>query len=98
MSKDNKNTDKKFIAILKTILSISVIAIITYAIMAVITHFSLNFELENYSFRQSLISIFNTDTAIFKFFTGFMILNIIWLSFAVIIHLIKKSIVKKEYE
>ena len=94
MSKDNKNTDKKFIAILKTILSISFIAIITYAIMAIITHFSLNFKLENYKFKESLISIIDIDTAIFKFFIGFMILNIIWLSFAVIIHMIKKTIFK----
>ena len=94
MSKDNKNTDKKFITILKTIVSISIIAILTYALMAIITHFSLNFELENYKFKESLISIIDIDTAIFKFFIGFMILNIIWLSFAVIIHMIKKTIFK----
>lgn len=95
MSKDNKNTDKNFFAV-KTIVTIIIIAFVTYAIMAVINHFSLNFEFENYAFKNSLVSIFDTDTAIFKFFMYFMILNFVWISIALSIRLINRSIVNKK--
>lgn len=98
MSKDSKNTVKKFISILRTILIIALIAIAAYSIMAVITHFSLNFELENYKFKDSILSIFNTETAIFKFFIGFMILNIVWLIIAVSIYSVKKFLFRNKYE
>ena len=98
MSKDSKNTVNKFTSIIRTMIIMALIAIATYAIMAVITHFSLNFEFENYKFKDSLLSIFNTETAIFKFFLGFMILNIIWLSIALLIHSVKKTLFKNKYE
>ncbi len=95
MSKDNKNTRKNLVKILKTLAAIALIAIITYSIMAIITHFSLNFESENYKFNTSLKSIFDTETAIYKFFFGFMILNISWLFISVSIFFLKKLIIKK---
>ena len=98
MSKDKKNSEKNLRTIVRTMLIIACIAVLTYAIMAVITHFSLNFEFENYKFKESLLSIFDFDTAIFKFFIGFMIINIIWLSVAVIIFLIKKTVFNNKYE
>lgn len=98
MSKDNNNTENNLVKVLKTLIIITIIALITYAIMAVITHFSLNFETEEYIFFLSLKSIFDTETAIFKFFTGFMILNILWLLISVSIFFLKKFILKKKYE
>lgn len=90
MSKDNKNKEKRLPEVLKTLVYIFLIALITYAVMAVITHFSLNYKTETYHFTESLKSIFNTDTAMFKFFVGFMILNILWILFAVTIQFLKK--------
>lgn len=98
MSKDSKNTANKFTRILRTMIIIVLIAIAAYAIMAVITHFSLNFELENYKFKDSLLSIFDSGTAIFKFFLGFMILNIVWISIAVLFYTVKKTLFKNKYE
>ena len=98
MSKDNKNTENHYVKVLKTLSIIAVIALITYAIMAIITHFSLNFESDNYKFNSSIISVFDTETAIFKFFIGFMILNISWLAVSVSIFFIKKLIIKSKYE
>ncbi len=94
MSKDNKNKEKRMTEVFKTLLYIFLIALITYAVMAVITHFSLNFETETYRFRESLLSVFNSKTAIFKFFLSFMILNIIWILFAVSFRFIKKRFFK----
>ncbi len=94
MSKDNKNIENNLITIFKTVFIISFIVILTYVIMAVITHFSLNYKTETYSFSQSLLSIFNTKTAIFKFFTAFILLNIVWISFAILIKFIKKQLIK----
>ncbi|MCF6365598.1 MAG: hypothetical protein L3J35_05285 [Bacteroidales bacterium] len=94
MSKDNKNKENKMPAVLKTLLSIFLIALITYAVMAIITHFSLNFETETYKFKKSIDSIFNTSTAIFKFFTVFMLVNISWIIIAVLIHYIKRIFIK----
>jgi hypothetical protein len=92
MSKDKKFPDINLKTVIRTMIIIALIAVLTYATMAVITHFSLNFKLETYKFRDSLLSIFDFETAIFKFFLGFMILNIIWLSLALLIWLIKKII------
>jgi len=90
MSKDNINMNKSILTILKTLLIILGIALLMYAIMAIITHFSLNYEMENYTFSQSLNYIFNTKTAIFKFFIAFMVLNIVWVSIAISINFFKK--------
>ena len=98
MSKDNKNTRKSLTKILKTLIVIAIIALITYSIMAVINHFSLNFETENYKFNKSLMSIFDYETAIFKFFIGFMILNISWLFISVSIFFFNKLLIKNKYE
>ncbi len=94
MSKDNKNKEKSLSVVSKTLLYIFIIALITYAAMAVITHFSLNYKTEAYYFTQSLNSIFNTETAMFKFFIAFMVLNICWIIFAVLIQFIKKRFFK----
>jgi len=94
MSKDNKNKENKMSKVVKTLLYILLIAIITYAVMAVITHFSLNFETETYKFKKSIDSIFDTSTAIFKFFSAFMLLNISWIIIAVSIYFIKKKFIK----
>lgn len=94
MSKDNKNIEKRLTVVLKTLVYIFFIALITYAVMAVITHFSLNFGTESYQFSQSLNSIFNTQTAIFNFFLSFIIMNIVWILLAVCIHFIKKRFFK----
>ncbi len=94
MSKDNKNKEKRLPEVFKTLVYIFLIALITYAVMAVITHFSLNYKTETYHFIESLKSIFNTDTAMFKFFVGFMILNILWILFAVTIQFVKKRFFK----
>lgn len=92
MSKDNINMNKSILTILKTLLIILGIALLMYAIMAIITHFSLNYETENYTFSQSLNYIFNTKTAIFNFFIAFMVLNIVWVSIAISINFFKKII------
>lgn len=69
------NTEKISLKrVIKTIAAMLIIAIITYVIMAIITHFSLNYLTENYKFYQSIVSVFDTDTAIFKFFIGFVVL------------------------
>jgi len=78
--------------IFKTLFMIFFIALLTYAIMAVITHFSLNYQLPNYKFTQSLISIFDFSTDIFKFFIGFILINIIWITLAILIFYIKNLI------
>ncbi len=83
-----KNTEKIF----KTILMILIITLLTYAVMAVITHFSLNYKLPDYKFSQSLISITDFNTDFFTFFIGFIFVNIIWISFALLIFFIKKQI------
>ncbi len=83
------NTIKK---IFKTLLMILIITVFTYAVMAVITNFSLNYKLPDYTFSLSLLSVFDINTDIFHFFIGFIILNIIWISAAIIIWLITKLI------
>jgi len=98
MSKDSKNTENSFPIVVKTLIIMALIAVMTYALMAVITHFSLHFESDNYLFSESLKSVFDTKTAIFKFFVVFMILNIVWLSLAVSIYYIKKQFfIKNEH-
>lgn len=78
--------------IFKTLLIILIITLFTYAVMAVITHFSLNYQLPNYKFSQSLQSIYNFNTDMFKFFIGFIIINIVWISAAIFIWFITKII------
>jgi hypothetical protein len=63
----------------RTFSKIFLIIILTYSLMAIITHASLNRGFDDYKFSQSLISIFDTKTAIFKFFVAFMIINILWI-------------------
>lgn len=92
MSKDKKNIENNLIRIFKTIFTILLLAISMYIIMAIITHFSLNYNNENYKFTQSLLSIFNSDTAIFKFFFAFVILNVSWILVAVMINFIKNKL------
>ncbi|NPA45254.1 MAG: hypothetical protein GXO49_06960 [Chlorobi bacterium] len=94
MSKDKKNIDNKLISVFKTVFTISAIALLTYVIMAIITHFSLNYETETYKFSQSLEYVFNTNSAIFKFFLGFVLLNVSWILLAIFINFLKKQIVK----
>jgi len=94
MSKDSKNIDNNLISIFKTVFVISAIALLTYVIMAIITHFSLNYETETYKFSQSLAYVFNTNSAIFKFFIGFVMLNISWILLAIFINFLKKLIIK----
>ena len=79
-----KTNKPSFETIVKVILYIIFITIATYVIMAIITHFSLNNTVEKYQFLHSLISVFDTDTAIFNFFkififieSGFIILAIL---------------------
>lgn len=95
MSKDNKNIDNNLISVFKTVIIISAITLLTYIIMAIITHFSLNYETETYKFSQSLAYIFNIKSSIFKFFIGFVFLNIIWILLAIFIKFLKKLITKK---
>jgi len=83
-----KNAEKTF----KTLFMILIITLLTYAVMAVITHFSLNYQLPDYKFSQSLLSIIDFDTDIFMFFIGFIIINIVWTAFALFIFFIKKQI------
>ena len=78
--------------IFKTLLMILIITLLTYAVMSVITHFSLNYQLPEYTFSQSLLSVFDFSTDIFKFFFGFILINIIWISMALLIFYIKKLI------
>ncbi len=77
---------------LKVFVYISFATLLTYAIMAVITHFSLNYEAESYEFNQSLQSIFDTETDMFKFFAGFVVIYVVWILSAVILQYIKKSV------
>jgi|GEM_PF-2734306 hypothetical protein len=95
MSKDKKNTDIHFTVILKTVFIILIITFFTYSIMAVITHFSLNYKSENYLFIDSIKSVFDTTTAIFKFFAAFILLNIVWVTVAIFIRFIKNKFFDK---
>ncbi len=81
--------------ILNTLFKILIISLITYAVMAVITHFSLHYRFQGYKFSQSLISVYDFNTDIFKFYAGFMIINAIWIVAAVIVYNINKIIRKR---
>jgi len=94
MSKDKKNIDKSLISVFKTLLTIAIIVTFTFVIMAVITHFSLNYKLETYNFTDSLLFIFNPESSFFKFFEGFILLNVIWILLAVFIKFISKQLIK----
>lgn len=85
---ENINYNKYF----KAFLFISLTVLLTYCAMAVITHFSLNYMSPDYKFSNSLNSIFNTKTAIFKFFAGFVIIYLIWILSAVFIKYIRRNI------
>jgi len=85
---DNINYNKY----LKAFFYITLTIIVTYATMAVITHFSLNYTSPDYKFLQSLKSIFDTKTAVFKFFGTFLIINVIWILSAVFIKYIRRNI------
>jgi len=65
---------------------ITVITIITYVVMAVITHFSLHYKFPEYKFSQSLKSVFDFNTDFFKFFLWFILINIVWISVAVLLN------------
>ncbi|NPA68241.1 MAG: hypothetical protein GXO50_06490 [Chlorobi bacterium] len=89
------NNKNKIRSVLKTTLMIFIITVFTYAVMAVITHFSLNYKLPDYNFTDSLMSVFNFNTDIFKFFSGFILINIFWITIAVSINLLLKQIRRK---
>ncbi len=90
MSKDNKNKEKFIFTVLKTLVIMLLITLLTYSVMSVITHFSLFYGIKDYSFKQSVNYIFNTNSSIFMFFSRFLIINILWISIAVFINYIKK--------
>ncbi len=70
-----KATEKKTIKFIsKNIFKIFLVFAVSYIIMAVITHFSLNYLGNEYRFGQSLTAVFDTNTAIFEFFRAFVIL------------------------
>jgi len=98
MTKEIKNIKRTTILrmsiIFKTLGMILLIALIMYSVMAVITHFSLNYETDGYQFFQSLSYIFNIETAIFRFFAAFMLLNMGWIFLAVSINFIQKQFIK----
>ncbi len=72
--KQERKEKISFNLVVKTITAMIIISIITYVVMAIITHFSLNYLSDNYKFHQSIVSVFDFKTAIFKFFGGFIIL------------------------
>ncbi len=81
--------------ILNTLFKILIISLVTYAAMAVITHFSLHYRFPGYKLSQSLMSVYDFNTDIFKFYAGFMIINAIWIVAAVIVYNIYKIIRKR---
>ncbi len=92
MEKNIKERKITFEKIFLTVIIMSFITVATYVIMAVITHFSLNYLTDNYNFLQSLISVFDISTAIFKFFSAFMIMFVATIFIAIFIKLAKKQI------
>jgi len=95
MSKDIKNTKSDVISRIKIPGIILLIIFISYALMAVVNHLSLNIEAENYRFSQSLSAIFNTQTSIFKFFLLFISVFGIWISGAFIIKRVYSFFIKR---
>lgn len=79
----------------ETLTIIFLIVIATYSIMAIITHFSLNYKFDDYKLTDSILSIFDRETAIFKFFIGFIILIISWILSAMLIKYIKDKIKRR---
>ncbi len=92
MYHEKKSVPVSFEKVIKVVLYIIFISLATYAIMAVITHFSLNYLNKNYTFSQSLISIFDTKTAMFKFFRAFAYVEGGFVILALIIKLIKDKV------
>lgn len=86
--KKNKIT---FIKVVSTLSIMLLITISAYVIMAIITHFSLNYLAENYRFSQSLISVFDTETAIFNFFFVFVIMCVTTVLTAISVKIAKEE-------
>ncbi|MEA2042172.1 MAG: hypothetical protein U9N85_06420 [Bacteroidota bacterium] len=72
MPEKEQKRELNFERVVLILLYISIITLLTYAVMAVITHFSLNYSIQNYSFTDSLKSVTDTNTAMFKFFFLFV--------------------------
>lgn len=89
---ENSTSAFSFEKALRIIVYIVLISLATYAVMAVITHFSLNYLQEDYYFSQSLAAIFDTDTAMFKFFRAFMLLEGGFVSLTILVKLIKEKV------
>jgi hypothetical protein len=85
MSKDTKNTKSDTISRIKIAVIILILILVTYVIMAVVTDLSLNLESGTYKFMHSLKAIFDTHTAIFKFFRILMAIFGVWILLAVFI-------------
>lgn len=90
--KENKNQELSFEMVIRIMVYIILTALGTYAVMAVITHFSLNYLSPGYSFSDSLYSVLDTNTPIFKFVIGFGILSLATVFVAVFIKLIKEKV------
>jgi len=76
----------------KSLLYITALVLITYVLLAIITHFSLNNVRADYAFSQSLAAVLDTQTAIFKFVFGFVAISASIVTFAVLVKKIKDKI------
>lgn len=81
-----------FEKVVKVVIYIILISLATYAVMAVITHFSLNYLNGDYRFVQSLKAVFDTETAMFKFFRAFALLESGFIILALFTKLIKDKV------
>lgn len=89
---DSKTSSLSFEKGVRIVLYILLISLATYAVMAVITHFSLHNLQDGYTFSQSLLAIFDTETAMYKFFRAFMFLETGFVLLAILIKLIREKI------
>ncbi len=82
------NRRKSLIIYIKSISYIFIISLITYIVMAVITHFSINNSHPEYSYTDSLRALTDTSTPIFKFVIGFGLLALSMILIAVTVKFI----------
>jgi len=93
LEKEKKSSSEmSFIKVIKTLSNIILLLLVTYSIMAFITHFSLNFKTENYRIFSSFLAIFDIKTTIFKFFAAFFLLILSFMFGTFFIQTIKEKI------
>ena len=91
-NKITEQSEPSFELSLKTSLSIIAIFLVTYAVMAVITHFALNNSRDSYTFTDSLYAIFDSNTNIFRLVFGFGVFSLVVIFTAILLKSLKNKI------